>query len=106
MEHNNKKIRVDRLCRSVKFNQTVTWHTREKVAEVPLYIAGHRTLQGLLIVVATENPDSMIEDYYKRWDIETLFRLGLDMLRRALKNKCAKGDQITFLVLLNVLSRT
>ena len=30
VEHNNKKIRVDRLCRSVKFNQTTTWYTRKK----------------------------------------------------------------------------
>lgn len=38
---------------------------------------------------------------------KSLFRLGLDMLRRVLKNKCAKNDQITFEVLLNVfLSRT
>ena len=119
-------------------------------------------------MVATEKPDSMIEDYAKRWGIETLFgnlksrgfdmesthmtnldrmdklmglltiavvwcllvghwrhgdadqlplnkhyrpakslfRLGLDMLRRLLKNNYSKNDQITFLDLLNVLSRT
>ena len=168
VEHGNKTIRADKLCRSIKFNQTITWHTRKKVAEVPLYIAAHRTLKGLLIVVATEKPDSMISDYYKRWDIETLFgclksrgfdmesthmtkqdrmdklmgllaiaftwclltghwhygeadqlplnrhyrpakslfRLGLDMLRRVLKNGCAKNDHVTFQMLLNVLSRT
>lgn len=167
--HKSKKVRADKFCRSVKFNQTITWHTKRKVADVSLYIAAHRTLKGLLIVVATEKPESMIEDYYRRWDIETLFgclksrgfdmesthmtkhermdklmgllaisfawslkaghwhygeadqlplnkhyrpakslfRLGLDMLRRVLKNKCAKNDQITFEVLLNVfLSRT
>ena len=168
VEHDNKTIRADKLCRSVKFNQTITWRTKKKVAEVPLYIAAHRTLKGLLIVVATEKPDSMISDYYERWGIETLFgclksrgfdmesthmtkqdrmdklmgflaiaftwcllaghwhygeaeqlplnrhyrpakslfRLGLDMMRRVLKNRCAKNDQVTFQMLLNVLSRT
>ena len=168
VEHDNKKITAGKLCRSVKFNQTVTWHSKKIVAGVPLYIAARRTLDGLLIVVATEKPDSMIEDYYKRWDIETLFgclkrrgfdmesthmtkhdrmdklmgllaiafvwclrvghwhygeakqlplnrhyrpakslfRLGLDMLRRVLNNRCAKNDPITFQVLLGVLSRT
>ncbi|MDP0561226.1 MAG: hypothetical protein QS721_02325 [Candidatus Endonucleobacter sp. (ex Gigantidas childressi)] len=36
----------------------------------------------------------------------SLFRLGLDRLRRVLKNSYAKNDQTTFLDLLNVLSRT
>ncbi|MDP0563610.1 MAG: hypothetical protein QS721_15330 [Candidatus Endonucleobacter sp. (ex Gigantidas childressi)] len=37
---------------------------------------------------------------------KSLFRLGLDGLRRVLKNSCAKNNQTPFLVLLNVLSRT
>ena len=37
---------------------------------------------------------------------KSLFRLGLDVLRRVLKNGCAKNDQVTFLVLLNIFSRT
>ncbi len=168
VEHEGKKITIGRLCRGARFNQTVTWYTKKKVSGVPLYIAARRTLEGLLIVVATEKPDSMIEDYAKRWGIEvlfgnlksrgfdmesthmtnldrmdklmglltiavvwcllvghwrhgdadqlplnkhyrpakSLFRLGLDMLRRLLKNSCSKNDQITFLDLLNVLSRT
>ncbi|MDP0562249.1 MAG: transposase [Candidatus Endonucleobacter sp. (ex Gigantidas childressi)] len=43
------------------------------VSGVPLYIAVRRTLKGLLIVVATKNPDSIIDDYCKRWSIETMF---------------------------------
>ena len=120
------------------------------------------------MVVATQKPSTMIEDYYKRWSIETLFvclksrgfdlesthmtdldrmdklmgllalaftgclmtghwhygeakqlplnkhlrpakslfRLGLDMLRRVLKNGCSKNYQIDFQTLLQVLSRT
>ncbi|MGI9273374.1 MAG: IS4 family transposase, partial [Endozoicomonas sp.] len=37
---------------------------------------------------------------------KSLFRLGLDMLRRVLKNSCSKNDQIDFLIMLHVLSRT
>ncbi len=135
---------------------------------VSLYIGAHRSLKGLLIVVATQKPDSMISDYYKRWGIETLFdclksrgfdlesthmtdpkkmdklmgilalafcwcliaghwehgeasefplkkhgrpekslfRLGIDIIRRVLKNYCAKSNHDNFLRLLNVLSRT
>ena len=157
-----------RLFWNVKVNQTVTWHSKRRVSGVNLYIGARRTLKGLLIVVATRKPETMIEDYYKRWAIETLFgclksrgfdlesthmtdldrmdklmgilalafawcliighwqygdasllplnkhgrpakslfRLGLDMLRRILKNTCSKNDQIDFLTMLQVLSRT
>ena len=37
---------------------------------------------------------------------KSLFRLGLDMLRRVLKNSCSKNDQVGFLEILHVLSRT
>ena len=37
---------------------------------------------------------------------KSLFRLGLDLLRRVLKNYCTKSNQEDFLRLLNVLSRT
>ncbi|MDP0561278.1 MAG: hypothetical protein QS721_02620 [Candidatus Endonucleobacter sp. (ex Gigantidas childressi)] len=143
-------------------------HRKKKVSGVPLYIAARRTLKGLLIVVATKKPDSIVDDCSKRWSIETmfgnlksrgfdlesthmtnldrmdklmelltisvvwyllirhwccenanqlplnkhyrpaksLFRLGLDKVRRVLKNSCAKNNQTTFLDLLNILSRT
>ena len=37
---------------------------------------------------------------------KALFRLGIDMLRRVLKNECSKNDPIDFQSLLLVLSRT
>ncbi|MDP0561254.1 MAG: transposase [Candidatus Endonucleobacter sp. (ex Gigantidas childressi)] len=48
-------------------------HSKNKVSGVPLYIAARRTLKGLLIVVATKKPGSIIDDYSKRWSIETMF---------------------------------
>ncbi|MDP0561788.1 MAG: hypothetical protein QS721_05415 [Candidatus Endonucleobacter sp. (ex Gigantidas childressi)] len=53
--------------------KSVTWHSKKKVSEVPLYIAVHRTLKGFLIAVATENSNNMINDYGKCWSIESLF---------------------------------
>ena len=168
MGRHGQEIPAGKLFRSVKLNQNVVWHTKRKVSGVPLYLGARRTLKGLLIVVATEKPDTMIEDYYKRWGIETLFgclksrgfdlesthmtdldkmdklmgllalaftwclvvghwkygeasqlplnkhgrpakslfRLGLDLLRRVLKNYCSKTNQDNFLRLLNVLSPT
>ncbi len=165
---NGQDIKAEQLFWNVKLNQTVTWHSKRKVSGVNLYIAAHRSPKGLLIVVATKRPETMVEDYYRRWAIETLFgclksrgfdlesthmtvpermdklmgllalafawclkighwhygeanqlplnkhgrpakslfRLGLDMLRRVLKNACSKNDQIKFSSLLKVLSRT
>ena len=68
-----KDIKAKQLFRNVKLNQTETWSTKRKVSGVCLYIAARRTIKGLLIVVATKKPEIMIEDYYKRWSIETLF---------------------------------
>ncbi|WP_345195853.1 IS4 family transposase [Kistimonas scapharcae] len=163
-----KDIPARHLFRNIKLNQTITWHSKRKVSGVALFIAARRSEKGLLIVVATRKPESMITDYYRRWAIETLFgclksrgfdlesthmtdpermdklmgilalafawclivghwrygeaemlplnkhgrpakslfRLGLDLLRRVLKNTCSKNDQIGFLGLLDVLSRT
>ena len=163
-----KEIKAAQFFRNIKLNQTVTWHSKRRVSNVDLHIAATRTLKGLLIVVATKEPETMVKDYYRRWAIETLFgclksrgfdlesthmtdlnrmdklmgilalafawcliighwhygeasmlplnkhgrpakslfRLGLDILRRVLKNRYSKNDQISFLAMLQVLSRT
>ena len=163
-----KNIKAAQLFWNIRLDQTVTWHSKRKVSGIYLYIAARRTIKGLLIVVATQKPDTMIEDYFKRWSIETLFgclksrgfdlgsthmtdldrmdklmgmlalafawcliaghwhygeakelplnkhmrpakalfRLGIDMLRRVLKNEGSKNDRIGFQTLLQVLSRT
>ncbi|MDP0562513.1 MAG: transposase [Candidatus Endonucleobacter sp. (ex Gigantidas childressi)] len=71
--HRSKKIAVGKLCTGVSINQTVTWHSKKKVSGVPFYIAARRTLKGLLIIVATKQPGSIIDGYSKRWSIETMF---------------------------------
>ena len=68
-----KNIKAAQLFWNIRLDQTVTWHSKRKVSGIYLYIAARRTIKGLLIVVATQKPDTMIEDYYKRWSIETLF---------------------------------
>ena len=67
---------AEKLFRSVKLNQNVVWHTRRKVSGVPLYLGARRTLKGLLIVVATEKPETMIEDYYYSIPLEMIFLLN------------------------------
>lgn len=165
---NGKKIKAGQFFRHLKMNQSEVWMTKRRVSDVLLYIAARRSAKGLMIVVGTKNPETMIEDYSRRWGIETLFgclksrgfeiesthttepekmdklmailaltflwcmvaghwqygeadqlplnkhyrpakslfRLGLDLLRRVLLNSCSKNDQISFLDLLHVLSRT
>lgn len=165
---NGKHVRAEHLFRHIKLNQMETLHTKRRISGVYLYIAARRSSKGLMIVVATNKPETMIEDYYKRWAIESLFaclksrgfnleathmtepermdkllgilaltftwclitghwkygeadqlplkkhgrpekslfRLGLDMLRRALMNEYAVNEQTDFFILLNVLFRT
>ena len=165
---NGEKIRAGQLFRHLKFNQSETWMTKRRVSGVLLYIAARRSTKGLIIVVGTKKPEAMIEDYSRRWCIETLFgclksrgfeiesthmtepekmdklmailaltflwcmiaghweygeadqlplnkhyrpaeslfRLGLDLLRRVLINSCSKNDRISLSDLLYVLSRT
>ena len=157
-----KTITASQLFSNLKLNHSETWYCKRKVSDVSLYIAARRTTNGLWIIVATEKPDTIIEDYHKRWAIETmfgclksrgfnieetlmtepermdklmgilalaftwcliaghwycgdvkclplnkhywparaLFREGLDLLRRVLLNDEAKGEAISFLVLL------
>ena len=45
----------------------------QQVSGIELYLAGRRTNKDLLIVVSSQRPDMMIEYYYQRWHIETLF---------------------------------
>jgi len=166
--NNGKVIKASQLFWGIKLNQSVTWHCKRKVSGLDLYIAARRTTKGLLIVVATQKPETILSDYYRRWTIETLFgclksrgfdleathmterarmdklmgilalaftwcliaghwqygeaqylplnkhwrpakalfRLGLDMLRRVLLNEESKDDAVSFLRLLQVLSRT
>ena len=61
MGRHGQEIPAGKLFRSVKLNQNVVWHTKRKVSGVPLYLGARRTLKGLLIVVATEKPNTMIE---------------------------------------------
>ena len=68
-----KTIKAEQLFRNVKLDQTVTWNSKRVVSGVRLYIAARRSIKGLMIVVATQKPETMIKDYYRRWSIETLF---------------------------------
>ncbi len=165
---NGGKIRAGHLFRHIKINQSEVWMTKRRVSGVLLFIAARRSTKGLMIMVGTKNPERMIEDYSRRWGIETLFgclksrgfeiesthmtepekmdklmaimaltflwcmvaghwkygeadqkplnkhyrpakslfRLGLDLLRRVLINSCSKKDPVVFTDLLYVLSRT
>ena len=163
-----KQVKAEQLFWSLRLNESMVCRGTRQVSGIDLYLAGRRTNKGLLIVVSSQKPEMMIEDYYQRWHIETLFgclksrgfdleathmteldrmdklmgilaltftwclltghhhhgeakqlplnrhyrpakslfRLGLDMLRRVLLNTQSKHDSVNFLLLLKVLSRT
>ena len=73
MGSGGKPIKAVQLFWNIKLYQIVTWHSKRKVSGVNMYIGARRSVDGLLIVVATKKPENMVEDYYKRWSIETLF---------------------------------
>lgn len=168
IEHKSKICTASSLFRNLGFRDSFISRKPRKIFGLWLYIAAHRTVKGLMIVVGQSKPADLLIDYQKRWGIETLFgclktrgfaleathmsenvkmdklfglvaiafawclttgfmlfgeakklplnkhyrpekslfRLGLDTLRRVLLNKVFKHENIDFNFLLNVLSRT
>ena len=68
-----KRIKAEQLFWSLRLNASMVCLGTRQVSCIELYLAGRRTNKGLLIVVSSQRPDMMIEDYYQRWHIETLF---------------------------------
>ena len=68
-----KRIKAEQLFWSLRLHASMVCLGTRQVSGIELYLAGRRTNKGLLIVVSSQRPDMMIEDYYQRWHIETLF---------------------------------
>lgn len=60
---NGKKVLAGHLFRHLKLNQSEIWMSKRRVFGVMLFIAARRSTKGLMILVGTKNPQTMIEHY-------------------------------------------
>src|SRR5215217_2932107 len=69
-----KLVAARRLFRSQALNQPLMFEKARKIWGLELFVSGMRLASGeYLIVVAGQYAPTAIEDYAKRWEIETLF---------------------------------
>lgn len=67
-------VAAQTLFRNLKVNESMVLEQKRKVWGHSLYVEGLRLPDGeLLIVVSPDSPKTIIEDYARRWEIETLF---------------------------------
>ena len=79
---NNQKIsdargnekKASHLFRDLKVGQTKTLKGKRRCGDVFVWVSGTRLPSGeLLIVVSFNNPETSLDTYAKRWQIETMF---------------------------------
>ncbi len=69
-----KVVEAKRLFRSVALKQALVIEKKRRMWGLELYVSGMRLAEGeYLLVVAPSYAAKAIEDYGKRWEIETLF---------------------------------
>lgn len=72
--HRQRHCSVKRLFAHLAVKQSQTLKRRYTVLGVSVYLAGLRlSQQDWLIVATTTHPHTMLQDYARRWTIETLF---------------------------------
>jgi hypothetical protein len=69
----NRGVRVDRLFHFLDVNECYIFPRKRQVMGHKLFIVGVKLIDEYLIIVTPENPEEALENYKKRWEIETLF---------------------------------
>mgnify|MGYP000045950831 FL=1 len=68
------KVDIKVLFRNLKPGQTRILSRPRKICGVKVFIIGHKLQTGKYLILVTDScPESAMEDYKLRWDIETLF---------------------------------
>lgn len=72
---NGKKAFVKNFFRNIKIQEKKTLSDKRLLWNHRLYIVGTKSTSGEYVIIATNvKPDTALEDYSKRWEIETLFK--------------------------------
>jgi len=67
-------VAAQTLFRHLKAKESMILKQKRSVWGHPLYVVGLRLEDGeLLIVVSPDSPQTILEDYGRRWEVETLF---------------------------------
>lgn len=71
--HRSKGQRVDKLFRFLKLNVQLVYFKQVIIYKQTVYLTGMKIKNDYLIIASNERPSEAIDDYKKRWSIETLF---------------------------------
>jgi len=72
---NGKHAYVKNFFRNIKNHEKKTLSNKRLLWNHMLYIVGTKSSSGEYVIIATnKKPDTALEDYSKRWEIETLFK--------------------------------
>ncbi|KOR27188.1 hypothetical protein TI03_07395, partial [Achromatium sp. WMS1] len=70
----NKMISITKLFCGLKIGEVMTLNKAYKIWGTWVYVSATRSITGeYVIVISNENTPNILEDYRKRWSIETLF---------------------------------
>lgn len=68
------KVDIKVLFRNLKPGQTKILSRPRKICGVKMFVIGHKLQTGEYLILVTDlHPESVMEDYKSRWNIETLF---------------------------------
>ena len=70
----NRGVRVDSLFRFLRVKESYIFPRKRLILGHKLSIVGVKLLGDYLIIVTNANPEEALENYKKRWEIETLFK--------------------------------
>ncbi len=70
---NGIQVKASHLFRNLALRDSQILFGQRLVNDCRLFVVGKRLVSGFLILVTNYNPENALEDYSKRWEIETLF---------------------------------
>ncbi len=72
---NGQRAYVKNFFRNINKQEKKTLQGKRLLWNILLYITGTKSTKGEYVIIATNvKPDTALEDYAKRWEIETLFK--------------------------------
>jgi len=71
-QHKNKALKITRLF-SLQMNEIMILNQPRLIWELSVYIGAFRTKDGFVLIISDKHTPTLVKDYVRRWEIETLF---------------------------------
>lgn len=69
----HQQMALYKLFRGLKVQQSMVLNKKRKVWGMDLFVVGLRTTEEYVLLITNHQPHKALEDYKRRWEIETLF---------------------------------